>query len=378
MDVFVTYMLLLPALLFWIELSIGGFRRFLWWLIAVVFSVGVVGLGYFVVGGSPDKVLRLNNFLAIILLLAGGVVAAVPKLSRKFLVIQSPVLAFTVPAPGAVALYYNASGFHGLEASRNVEPAGYVVWVFALGYVAAERVFGNERRLMSIESELETARQIQFSILPESVPAMAKLRIAASYQPMSAVAGDLYQFIQLDEHRLGVLVADVCGHGVPAALISSMIKAMQSVAECGGPGAGAGRTEPDSVTRIARAADFGGVPVDRFGTWLCAVLGGRTSSAVVLARRAGHTATHRKQRIAVRSIGADGVSGLEFHTSSERPPLALHRRSDRTRERRRGIVRRSPTERSRQRRENASGLRAIAYAALGATSLAAHFGEPAG
>jgi serine phosphatase RsbU (regulator of sigma subunit) len=91
-------------------------------------------------------------------------------------------------------------------------------------------MFTNERRLLSIENELETARQIQSSILPASVPQLKDLRIAASYHPMTAVAGDFYQFVQTDNHHLGILVADVSGHGIPAALISTMIKvAMQSV-----------------------------------------------------------------------------------------------------------------------------------------------------
>jgi phosphoserine phosphatase RsbU/P len=48
---------------------------------------------------------------------------------------------------------------------------------------------------------------------------------------MTSVAGDFYQFVRSDNHHLGILVADVSGHGVPAALISSMIKvAMKSVA----------------------------------------------------------------------------------------------------------------------------------------------------
>lgn len=80
---------------------------------------------------------------------------------------------------------------------------------------------------------MEIARQIQASILPTSVPEVKNLRIAASYRPMAAVAGDFYEFIQLDQHRLGVLVADVSGHGVPAALSASMIKvAVQSVVSC--------------------------------------------------------------------------------------------------------------------------------------------------
>ena len=50
------------------------------------------------------------------------------------------------------------------------------------------------------------------------------LEIAARYLPMSAVAGDFYDFLEIDEKRIGVLIADVTGHGVPAALIASMLK----------------------------------------------------------------------------------------------------------------------------------------------------------
>ena len=53
---------------------------------------------------------------------------------------------------------------------------------------------------------------------------MAGLDIAAQYVPMTAVAGDFYDFLVVDEMRVGILVADVTGHGVPAALIASMLK----------------------------------------------------------------------------------------------------------------------------------------------------------
>ena len=48
--------------------------------------------------------------------------------------------------------------------------------------------------------------------------------MTARYEPMKEVAGDFYDFIAFDERRLTVLVADVSGHGVPAALIASMLK----------------------------------------------------------------------------------------------------------------------------------------------------------
>ena len=52
----------------------------------------------------------------------------------------------------------------------------------------------------------------------------SSLDVAARYLPMSAVAGDLYDFVRLGPSRVGILVADVSGHGVPAALVASMVK----------------------------------------------------------------------------------------------------------------------------------------------------------
>jgi phosphoserine phosphatase RsbU/P len=80
------------------------------------------------------------------------------------------------------------------------------------------------QQLQTIQSEMDTARKIQLSILPREMPAIQGLDIAARYLPMTAVAGDFYDFISIDERRVGILVADVSGHGMPAALISSMIK----------------------------------------------------------------------------------------------------------------------------------------------------------
>jgi phosphoserine phosphatase RsbU/P len=92
-----------------------------------------------------------------------------------------------------------------------------------------------EQQLQAIRAELETARQIQLSILPREIPKFAGLDIAARYIPMTSVAGDFYDFLVVDEKRIGILVADVSGHGMPAALIASMLKiafAAQSAHAC--------------------------------------------------------------------------------------------------------------------------------------------------
>jgi sigma-B regulation protein RsbU (phosphoserine phosphatase) len=80
------------------------------------------------------------------------------------------------------------------------------------------------KQLVEINTELEMARQIQLSILPSSTPQIAGMDIVARYIPMTSVAGDFYDFIVVDESQIGILIADVSGHGLPAALIASMLQ----------------------------------------------------------------------------------------------------------------------------------------------------------
>src|SRR5580698_9427004 len=80
------------------------------------------------------------------------------------------------------------------------------------------------QQLVEINIELEMARQIQLSILPSSTPKIAGMEIVARYIPMTSVAGDFYDFIVVDPNHIGILIADVSGHGLPAALIASMLQ----------------------------------------------------------------------------------------------------------------------------------------------------------
>jgi serine phosphatase RsbU (regulator of sigma subunit) len=80
------------------------------------------------------------------------------------------------------------------------------------------------RQLSTMNSELEMARQVQLSILPSEIPHLPGLEIAARYLPMNSVAGDFYDFLVSDDQHVGILVADVSGHGLPSALIASMLQ----------------------------------------------------------------------------------------------------------------------------------------------------------
>ncbi|MEW5957144.1 MAG: two-component regulator propeller domain-containing protein [Chloroflexota bacterium] len=88
---------------------------------------------------------------------------------------------------------------------------------------------GARDQLVAIEQELAVARRIQQSILPARVPQLPRLDVQVRYRPMTSVGGDFYDFYDIDQERLGVMVADVSGHGVPAALIAAMAKVAFSV-----------------------------------------------------------------------------------------------------------------------------------------------------
>ncbi|MGC2657213.1 MAG: SpoIIE family protein phosphatase [Bryobacteraceae bacterium] len=106
----------------------------------------------------------------------------------------------------------------------DIEPVGFLVLLTGLGSAAARRTLMTERKLRDVEQELAAARRIQDSIIPRSLPHVYLLRLATRYEPMTSVAGDFNDFLQTGDTRLTILVADVSGHGVPAALVASMLK----------------------------------------------------------------------------------------------------------------------------------------------------------
>ena len=160
------------------------------------------------------------------------VILAVPRLSRKYLILPNRAVMIVGTLVFATdALFFNLAGLFHYQTYRITGSLGLAALLFSFGYVGVQMALSGERRLHSIESELAIAQEIQASILPGKNPEVKNLAVAAAYRPMTAVAGDFYDFIAVDESRAGFLVADVTGHGVPAALIASMIKvAIQSLA----------------------------------------------------------------------------------------------------------------------------------------------------
>ena len=104
------------------------------------------------------------------------------------------------------------------------EPTGFLFLMLTIIITTMREGTRAQQRLVAVDSELATARTIQLAALPRTNPDLAGLEVSTVYMPASEVAGDFYDFVELENGTLGVFIADVSGHGVPAALVASMLK----------------------------------------------------------------------------------------------------------------------------------------------------------
>jgi sigma-B regulation protein RsbU (phosphoserine phosphatase) len=89
-----------------------------------------------------------------------------------------------------------------------------------------ERLLEETKEKERLEEELRIARQVQESLLPQSLPQLEHTRLAALCRPARNISGDLYDVLELGPGRLGLLCADVSGKGIPAALLTANIQAL--------------------------------------------------------------------------------------------------------------------------------------------------------
>jgi phosphoserine phosphatase RsbU/P len=83
-----------------------------------------------------------------------------------------------------------------------------------------EEIARQERRL---ERDLALARELQMRLLPQTLPKLAHLELAAKFVPARAIGGDLYDFIPYSLSRLGIVIGDVSGKGAPAAIYAALV-----------------------------------------------------------------------------------------------------------------------------------------------------------
>lgn len=91
---------------------------------------------------------------------------------------------------------------------------------------ALEKAVQEHNELLALRRELRIARDIQRSILPRAFPDSGRFELFAAMTPANEVGGDFYDFFLLDDGRLGVVIGDVSGKGVPAALFMAVTRTL--------------------------------------------------------------------------------------------------------------------------------------------------------
>ena len=143
-----------------------------------------------------------------------------------------------------------------------------------------ERLLHVEREKQRLDDELRIARQIQMSLLPIRPPAVGDLDVADLCEPARAVGGDYYDFFDLGDGRLGVLVADVAGKGTSAALYMAELKGIMVALS-------RADASPGAVLRRVNRLLVGQLDNRSFITMAYAVID--TKRRVVTLARAGHS-----------------------------------------------------------------------------------------
>jgi signal transduction histidine kinase/serine phosphatase RsbU (regulator of sigma subunit) len=140
---------------------------------------------------------------------------------RKHLILEMPVILLTAKS----RQHDIVEGFESGANDYLVKPFNKREFFTRLDTVLMlRRAVRENLRLASIERELKLAKQIQDTILPSGISGVDRLDIAVAFIPAETVAGDFFDYYARNNHEIGIIISDVTGHGISAALIASMVK----------------------------------------------------------------------------------------------------------------------------------------------------------
>lgn len=149
-----------------------------------------------------------------------------------------------------------------------------------------------------IDQELRVARLIQQTLLPKAVPELPGWQMAASYRPAREVGGDFYDFLDLPDGRVGIIIGDVTSKGVPAALVMATTRSVLRATALQ-------FLSPGQVLEQANLLLYPDMPPKMFVTCFYAVLD--PESGQLSYANAGHHLPYRRHRGDVTELRATGM-----------------------------------------------------------------------
>jgi serine phosphatase RsbU (regulator of sigma subunit) len=199
-------------------------------------------------------------------------------------------------APTDREVSYKAIAIHHIVGGKIAEE-----WTLATTgpRLLGQRLKQEERERERIEQELKVARRIQQASLPREVPELEGWQISPLYRPAREVGGDFYDFHLLPEGRLGVVVGDATGKGVPAALVMSttcgMLRAVSQALD----------SSPGEMLRRVNEALVPSIPDNMFVTCFYAIL--EPESGHLVYANAGHDPPYLQRRGEAEELRARGM-----------------------------------------------------------------------
>ena len=171
---------------------------------------------------------------------------------------------------------------------------GTISWEMRGQRLAQERL-DRER----VEQELKVARDIQQASLPKEVPTLKGWQFSPFYQPAREVGGDFYDFHLLSEGRLGLVVGDATGKGVPAALVMSTTCGMLRLA------AQSYSSSPGEMLQRVNEALVPSIPANMFVTCFYVILDPKSGSLTYA--NAGHDLPYLQRNGEAEELRARGM-----------------------------------------------------------------------
>ena len=139
-------------------------------------------------------------------------------------------------------------------------------------------LFSLRKKTRDLRKDLSLANELQQRFLPQSAPDIDGYEFFSWYRPMQQVGGDYYDYITLDNDRVAIVVADVVGHGITAALLMAKVSAESRFALA---------TEPDPISAVKRMNEkLSSLHIDRFVTLVLVMIDSKTHAATIV--NAGH------------------------------------------------------------------------------------------
>ncbi|GAC1505290.1 MAG: hypothetical protein NVS1B11_02630 [Terriglobales bacterium] len=121
---------------------------------------------------------------------------------------------------GVLDLEHTKRGFFTEDHKRTVTTLAAQVAIAIENARLYEQIERQEKRL---ERDLAMARELQFRLLPPSLPILNNLEVAAKFAPARAIGGDLYDFVKYSQSRMALVIGDVSGKGAPAAIYAALV-----------------------------------------------------------------------------------------------------------------------------------------------------------